>query len=130
MEMTKQLIGTFEGNQFHYAFNVNDRFMINASDIEKHYNLNLSQFLEGEESKSWIKHLLESKPTLTKYKINNVECESILGRSQTLEDIILIDNGEYYFHKFLIYELCKPYNQFYWWIDAFFYEMMKNHQIH
>ena len=117
MEIIKNtpiVIGTYEGVNFHYIFNENERFLINASDVAKHFNLNLSDFLEKEDTDRHIKHLLKKKNTI--------------GQIRTLDDIILINDGVYYFHKFLIYGLCKNIHPFYWWIDEFFYDLMVKYQ--
>ena len=111
---TPIVIGNYQGVNFHYIFNENDRFLINASDIAKHFNIDLSAFLANQEADRWIKHLLKKA---------NTE-----GKSRTIDDIVLIENGIYYFHKFLIYELTKPYHDFYWWIDEFFYDLMVKYQ--
>ena len=124
MGTKEKILGIYKETTFHYIHNENERFMINATDIAKHFNINLSEFLKEEETVLWIKTLLEKDYSPIKYKVNNEQFETT-GRSYTFEDIVLIDNGIYYFSKLLIYQLCKPLGMFYWWMDGLFFELMK-----
>lgn len=120
MEITKNkpiVIGSYEGVDFHYLINSNNRFMLNAADIANYLKIDLSEYLQRDLTKIYIDQLLHRKPTLTKYKVNDKEVESIFGSNNTLEDVILIEDGIYYLHEFLIYDISKPFLEFYFWID-------------
>ena len=125
MEIKQKLLGEKDGVIYHFIHNENGRFMINATDIAKSFNINLSEFLEKEETKLWIECLLKKDKAPVRYKVDGEEYESTIDRNYKLEDVILIDNGIYYFGKLLTYELCKPLGFFYWWMDGLFYELMK-----
>lgn len=126
MEIENKILGTYKETTFHYIHNHNKRFMINATDIAAHFDINLSAFLEDEETKTWIKTLLDKDDSPFKYKVNGEEFTSTTDYSFTFEDVILIENGNYYFSKILTYQLCKPLGMFYWWMDGLFFELMKN----
>lgn len=126
MEIENKILGTYKETTFHYIHNHNKRFMINATDIASHFNINLSKFLEAEETKDWIKLLLEKENRPLKYQVTDNGIKSSTDYDYTFEDLILIENGIYYFNKILTYELCKPLGMFYWWIDGQFWELIKN----
>lgn len=125
MEIENKIIGNYNEATFHYIHNHNDRFMINVTDIATHFNLNLSAFLQDEVTKKWIETLLKKDNSPLQYKVNGEKFTITTDYSHTFEDIILIENGKYYFCKFLTYELCKSLGMFYWWMDGLFFELMK-----
>jgi hypothetical protein len=109
------VIGTYDGVDFHYAFNQNKAFMINASEIASYLKIDLSEYLKKDSTKMYINSLL--KHNINFYNKRGNGYERIEGKEQTLEDILLIENQTYYFDYFLIYDMTKDYLEFYFWID-------------
>ena len=125
MEIENKILGNYNETLFHYIHNHNDRFMINVTDIARHFKLNLSAFLQDEDTKKWIETLLKKDNSPLQYKVNGESFTSTIDNSYSFEDIVLIENGNYYFCKLLTYQLCKSLGMFYWWMDGLFFELMK-----
>ena len=124
----KRIFGVYQEKTIHWHLNENGNYMINASDIAELLNINLSEFLENEIIKCQIKTLIEKKPKLTYYKVNNIPMSRILGHDLDLEDVVLIENGVFYFHKFLIYKMTNELDlAFYWWFDQILFDKMPEH---
>lgn len=118
METNQKLLGIYKDTKIHYIFKQNKRFMVNATEVTNYLNIDLSEYLQRDSTKHYIDHLLRQKPTLTKYKVDGEEFEAIIGEHIALEDVLLIENEIYFLHEFLIYDLCKPFLDFYFWIDS------------
>ena len=125
MEIKNKVLGNYNETTFHYIHNHNDRFMINVTDIATHFELNLSDFLEDEVTKIWIQTLLKKDKAPLQYKVNGETFTSKTDYSFTFDDIVLLENGSYYFCKQLTYQLCQSLGMFYWWMDGLFFELMK-----
>lgn len=111
------VLGIYDETTFHYVFNHNNRFMINATEIAIYLKIDLSEYLRKETTKRYIDLLLKQKPTLTKFKIDGEQYETMMGKNNNLEDVIIIEKDTYYFHDFLIHDLLKPFLEFYFWFD-------------
>ncbi|MFV8336415.1 KilA-N domain-containing protein [Flavobacterium sp. RSP29] len=124
----KRIFGIYKDKTIHWHLNENNNYMINASDIAELLNIDLSKFLESQDAKLWIKTLIEKKPKLTHYKVNNVPQSRILGEDLALQDILLIENRNYYLHKFLIYQMTNELDrEFYWWFDQILFNKISEH---
>jgi hypothetical protein len=111
----KRIFGVYQEKTIHWHLNENGNYMINASDIAELLNINLSEFLESEPAKLWISHLIDDKSKL-------------IDDSYKFEDVLLVENGNYYVHKFLIYKMTNELDfKFYWWFDQILYSKMPEH---
>jgi uncharacterized protein with ATP-grasp and redox domains len=105
------LFGVYNETDINYIINENGEYLFDASVMARIFNLNLSDFIEIE-GKEYI-NILIGKQNFTKTRIMDID------------DILLIHNGTYYFHKFLIYRLVNEVNMnFYWWFDQLLYKGM------
>ena len=109
--MKTELLGVYENTEIRYIINENDIYLFNASIIAKMFSLDLSSFIEND-AKELITCLI-SVPGSGSFK------------KLDIEDLILIENGVFYFHKIIIYKLVYEVNvKFYWWFDQLLYKGM------
>jgi hypothetical protein len=109
------VLGTYKGVDFHYIFNQNKAFMINASEVANFLKIDISEYLNKETTKYYINSLLNYDIDCYDKTVSGYE--RVKGKKNTLEDLLLIENGTYFFDYFLIYEITKEHLSFYFWID-------------
>jgi hypothetical protein len=111
----KRIFGVYQDKTIHWHLNENGNYMINASDIADLLSINLSEFLESKEAKLWISHLINDKSEL-------------ISQHYNFEDVVLIEKGIYYLHKFLIYKMTNELDmKFYWRFDQILYSKIPEH---
>lgn len=109
------VLGTYKGVDFHYVLNQKKAFMINASEIATFLKIDLSEYLNKETTKYYINHILKKEGKF--YDDINKTYGRVKETKTSLEDLLLIENGIYFFDYFLIYDMLKEHLEFYFWID-------------
>jgi hypothetical protein len=109
--MKEELLGVYDNTEITYIVNEKEIYLFNASVVAKMFNLDLSNFIK-KDAHTLITSLI-SLPKSNKYK------------QLDLEDVVLIENGVYYFHKLILYKLVYEVDvKFYWWFDQLLYQGM------
>lgn len=109
MKNKEQIFGEYNGHNIHHISNDNDIWMFNASDIAKIFDNDISAFLELQDTKDYISILLK-KDYPDEYKLS-------------LEDILLIVDGVYYLHHFMMHVYIRQFDySFQFWFDDLFWD--------